>query len=500
VVLADDLGFSDLSCYGGEIATPNLDRLAAEGVRFTQFYNTARCWPTRGALLTGYYAQQVNRDPAGARPKWAALLPELLREAGYRSYHSGKWHIDGKPTGNGFDRSYRFEDWDRYFTPVKHFLDERQLPQPAPGDGYYATTAIADHAIEFLQEHAADHAEAPFFLYLAYIAPHFPLHAPAEDVQRYEGQYEQGWDAVREARWRRLRELGIVAGELSARDAEFTPRYLKPDLLQTVGPGEVDHALPWDELTAEQQRFQAMKMSIHAAMVDRMDRETGRVFDQLRRMNAWDDTLVIFLSDNGADASLLVRGEGHDQNARPGSAESFLCLGPGWASAANAPFRRHKIWVHEGGISTPGIVRWPRTEASEAPVEAPDGDANLRHAPAHVIDFVPTALELAGLENPERWHGADRPPLPGKSLTPTQEADAALQRDELYWHHEGNRAIRVGDWKLVSERENDARWELYDLKTDRIESNNLAEQQPERVKEMAERWQRLDDEFRRQAK
>lgn len=488
LILADDLGFSDIGCYGGEIATPNLDRLAADGLRFTQMYNTARCWPTRGALLTGYYAQQINRDPARQRPAWAALLPELLRQAGYRSYHSGKWHVDGKVLDGGFDRSYLFEDWNRYFTPRAHFLDDQPLPPAQPGSGYYATTAFAQRAIEFLAEHEAKHKGEPFFLYLAFIAPHFPLHALPEDIARYRDRYLEGWDSIRAQRWRRLRDAGIVDCGLSPLDPKFTPRYFKPEVLETLGSGEIEHAVPWKQLTAQQQRFQATKMAIHAAMVDRMDREIGRVLQQIRQMNAWEDTLVIFLSDNGADATVMVRGDGHSQSADPGSAASFLCLGPGWASAANAPFRRHKIWVHEGGISTPFIMHWPARVRS--------GGA-LRRTPSHVIDLVPTVLELAGIAPPSSWNGQPRLPLPGGSLVPVLDRDVVIPREYLYWHHEGNRALRVGDWKVVSEAENNATWELYNLRTDRIESNDLAGQHPERVREMAALWDRLDAEFRR---
>jgi arylsulfatase A-like enzyme len=489
LILADDLGFSDIGCYGGEIATPNLDRLAAGGLRLTQMYNTARCWPTRACLMTGYYAQQVNRDPARQRPAWAALLPQLLKPAGYRSYHSGKWHVDGKVLAGGFDHSYWFEDYNRYFTPNAHFLDDQQLPEAKPDDHFYATTAIARHAIDFLDEHAAQHAEQPFFLYLAFIAPHFPLHALPEDIARYQDRYVLGWEAIRGQRWQRLRNSGIVNCDLSALDPQFTPRYLKPDLLAKVGPGEVEHAVPWNNLSFEQKRFQSTKMAVHAAMVDRMDREIGRVLDQLRKMGAWENTLIVFLSDNGADATLLVRGDGHDPAAPPGSAKSFLCLGPGWASASNAPFRRHKIWEHEGGIATPCILHWPARIRS---------GGKLRHTPAHVIDFVPTVLDLAGVEAPLEWHGWWRPALPGKSLVPLFTSDTEIAREALWWSHEGNRALRVGDWKLVSESENSGKWELYDLKRDRIESNNLAESNPGKVKEMSALWQKMDQEFHRQ--
>jgi arylsulfatase A-like enzyme len=489
LILADDLGFSDIGCYGGEIATPNLDRLAAGGLRMTQMYNTARCWPSRACLLTGYYAQQVNRDPARQRPAWAALLPDLLKAADYRSYHSGKWHVDGKVLQGGFDHSYSFNDHDRYFSPQLHTLDDKPLPRVKPDDDYYATTAIAQHAIDFLAGHAAGHREQPFFLYLAFNAPHFPLHALPEDIARYQDRYLAGWDVIREERWQRLRKAGIVNCDLSALDSKFTPRYFKPDVLQKLGSGEIEHAVSWQELTPEQQRFQATKMAIHAAMVDRMDREIGRVLEQVRKMDAWENTLIVFLSDNGADATVMVRGDGHDQTAPPGSAKSFLCLGPGWASASNSPFRRHKIWVHEGGIATPCILYWPARIRS---------GGKLRDTPAHIIDFVPTILELAGLKSPVNWNEQARPTLPGRSLVPLFKRDAAIARDALYWQHEGNRALRLGDWKLVSESENDSRWELYNLKRDRMESKNLAESNPRKLKEMSAMWTQWDKEFHEQ--
>jgi len=489
LILADDLGFSDIGCYGGEIATPNLDRLAADGLRMTNMYNTARCWPSRACLMTGYYAQQVNRDPMGKRPPWAALLPQLLKPAGYRSYHSGKWHLDGKSAEGGFDHSYRLEDHNRYFTPKNHFLDDKPLPPAKPGDGYYATSEMARYATDFLAEHAAKHAERPFFLYLAFTSPHFPLHAVAEDIARYRDRYLEGWDVVRKQRWRRLREMGIVDCELSALDPEFTPRYYKPDVFDLLGPGEVVHAFPWKDLNAQQQRFQATKMAIHAAMVDRMDREIGRVLEQVRKMGAWDNTLIVFLSDNGADATVMVRGDMHDQSADPGSASTFLCLGPGWASASNAPFRRHKIWVHEGGIATPCILHWPAKNRA--------GGA-LRHAPAHIIDFVPTVLELAGVKPPVRWNDQAPPPMPGKSLAPLFAGDVDIPRDYLYWQHEGNAAVRVGDWKLVSEAESDGKWELYNLKQDRIESQDLSAKLPDKVKELSDLWERVDKQFHKE--
>ena len=260
VILADDLGYSDLGCYGGEIRTPNLDRLAKDGLRFTQFYNCARCWPTRASLLTGYYPQQVRRDTVpgvpsggkGVRPPWARLLPEMLRPLGYRSYHSGKWHIDGQPTSNGFDHSYLLQDQGRYFNPRVHSEDGRPLPAVKPGSGYYATTAIADHAIKCLKEHAEKYADKPFFHYLAFTSPHFPLQAPAEDIARYRDVYGKGWEVVRAARVKRIKDLELVAGRASEPERDVGPPYDYPDALKKLGPGEVNRPLLWDRLTAEQ--------------------------------------------------------------------------------------------------------------------------------------------------------------------------------------------------------------------------------------------------------
>ena len=242
-------------------------------------------------------------------------------------------------------------------------------------------------------------------------------------------------------------------------------------------------------LTDEQKTFQATKMAIHAAMIDRMDRETGRVLDQVKAMGAFENTVILFVSDNGTSAEQIIRGDKHDRTAAPGSGRSYLCLGPGWSSAGNAPFRLHKSWVHEGGISSPLIVHWPAGLTARH---------ELRHDPCHFIDILPTVMDLAGAgEVSLTWNGETAPPLPGKSLVPAFAKDGAVSRECLYFHHRKNRALRAGDWKLVARDEEP--WELYDLKTDRCESKNLAEKQPDRIREMAARWQQLEDEFRRQA-
>jgi arylsulfatase A-like enzyme len=497
VILADDLGFSDIGCYGGEIATPNLDALARGGLRFTQFYNTARCWPTRAALLTGYYAQQVRRDtipgvPSGSqgvRPAWARLVPEMLRQAGYRSYHSGKWHIDGPRLAGGFDRSYSIEDHNRYFAPQNHFKDDVALPAARSEDGYYVTTAIADHAIECLKEHASEHPGRPFFQFVAFTAPHFPLQALPDDIARYRDRYVRGWDVVRQERWRRLTDFGIVRHALPPLERDVGPPYHFPDALAALGPGELNRPLPWGELTPEQRSFQSAKMAVHAAMVDRMDREIGRLLEQLRSMKALDNTIIFFLSDNGASAEIMVRGDGHDREASPGSAQTFLCLGPGWSSAANTPLRRHKTWVYEGGISTPLVVHWPAGISARG---------ELRHNPGHVIDIVPTILELTGARRFEHWNDEPVPSPPGKSLVPALKSDVVVPRDYLWWLHEGNRALRVGDWKVVAAGQNSP-WELYDLGTDRGETIDRANEQPDRLSSMTATWQKAIDQFVEQA-
>jgi arylsulfatase len=480
LVLADDMGFSDAGCYGGEIGTPTLDALARGGMRMTQMYSTARCWPSRSCLMTGYYPQQVGRDPQnGVFPKWARMTPQYFQMAGYRSYHSGKWHVAGKdPVRDArFDRSFLLQNQMSFFV-----TDERA------GNKQYATALVAERALEFLREHEREHAKSPYFLYLCFTAPHFPLHAPPEDIAKQRGKYDAGWDVAREARYARMKKMGIVNSPLPKLDAAYTPPWNLPpeEAKRRIGPGEVSRAVPWSELNQEEREFQAKKMEIHAAMVARMDFEIARVLEQAKKTGDWENTLVIFLSDNGASAEMMIRGDGHDPKAPMGSAMTHLCLGPGWSSAANTPFRLHKYWNHEGGISSPSIWHWPKGIR---------GKNILRKNVSHFVDMVPTLLEIAGVKPGLEYNGLRAPQFPGKSLVPVIGRDNTVAHDFVYFRHEENRGLRMGNWKIVAAGDG-AAWELYEMSEDRGETRNLAAAMPEKVREMAAEWERRDREWR----
>ena len=503
IILCDDLGYSDLGCYGSEINTPQLDAIANSGRRFAQFYNTARCWPTRGALLTGYYAQQIRRDTVpgvksggqGTRPKWAKLLPERISNLGYHSYHSGKWHVDGLPTQNGFEKSYSLQDHDRHFHPKNHTLDDKPLPPATSSDGYYSSNEIASRAIDQLRYHQENHQGKPFFSYVAFTAPHFPLHAPQEIVDKYKPIYQQGWDRIRQQRWNKLKQLGLARDLQRPSDIEtdIGPPYHFPEALQKLGTGELNRPLPWEQLSAQQKAFQADKMAVHAAMIEAMDSQIGRIFDFIKQDSArWENTLVLFLSDNGASAEIMVRGDGHNPNAAAGSAQSYLCLGPGWSSVSNTPFRRHKTWVHEGGIATPMIAHWPAGIQS---------DPNPVSTPYHVIDIAPTILALASKHAGTEFESLN-PKFPGLSFAREfqEQANRASRTESrvLWWQHEANRALRDGNLKIVASGK-DSPWELYDLAQDRAETENLATQRPQELERLAKTWNELTEQFRLQA-
>ena len=487
VILADDLGFSDLGCYGSSIATPNLDQLAAGGLRFTQFYNAARCCPTRAALLTGLYPHQAGvghmlqswRPPAytSGLGEHTATFAELLREAGYRTYHVGKWHVGGvgsnlpaeapaarnHPMNRGFDRAYGSGGGGNYFALTPLYLDGTPIKA---GANFYATDAFTDHAVKFLEQHGAEHRAKPFLLHLCYTAPHFPLHAKPADIAKYRGKFTHGWDAERARRFAKQQALGLFP-----RDAKLSPR----DPI----------AKAWQDLPANERDDWDLRMAVHAAMIDCMDQGIGRVLDAVRKLGVQSNTLVLFLSDNGASAEFLdtwpTPARGHKPGSEPGTGDSHKCLEVGWANAANTPFREHKMWNHEGGIATPLIVNWPAGITARG---------QFAREPGHVIDLLPTFLELAGTQFPEKIQARALTPPAGRSLVPVWQGRPLGERT-LAWEHEGNRAIRVGDWKLVASYR--GAWELYDLSRDRTELDNLAARQPAKVKELADAWQKWAD-------
>ncbi|MEM9646786.1 MAG: sulfatase-like hydrolase/transferase, partial [Planctomycetota bacterium] len=398
---------------------------------------------------------------------------------GYRSYHTGKWHIDNQPTKTGFDAS-NVTDVGRYFRPVPGKGGKPAKPMTFRDD-YYLTSAMADDAVNNLQLHHQSHSAKPFFQYLAFTAPHFPLHALPEDIELYRDTYDVGWDVIRQQRWQRMREMGLLdpktAAHFSTPERNLGPPYHFTDAFEILGEGELNRPLAWNQLTEKQKKFQATKMAIHAAMIHRMDIAIGRVFDQIRAMGQWDNTLVMFLSDNGASAEIMVRGDGHDPKADPGSALTYLCLGPGWSTVCNTPFRRHKTWTHEGGTATPFVLSWPKRIKT---------GGQFRRNPQHVIDVASTLLDLTGAQHP-----ASSPEPPGRSFLPEFDQSAEVDDRELWWNHDGHRAIRQGDWKAVAPEGEP--WELYDFSKDRIESVDLAVSNADKLAELVAAWERQRD-------
>jgi len=468
LIMADDLGYSDLGCYGSEVATPNLDRLAANGLRFTQFYNCGRCCPTRASLLTGLYPHQAgighmlgNWSPpaySNGLHDRCVTIAQLLKPAGYRTYQVGKWHVSplapahkhNWPLQRGFDRCFALIGERNHFLPKSFVADNEIVPQK--GD-VYATNIFSDQAVKYLEE--GREQKEPFFLYLAYTAPHFPLHALPEDIDKYVGKYRGGWDQLREKRFARMKELGIASKEwtLSPRDPDAKPWESVKDVEE------------WDR-----------RMAVHAAMIECMDRGIGRVVETLKKQNQLDNTLIFFLSDNGASAEYLEFG--HKAGSAIGTKESFRTLETGWANAANTPFRYHKMWMHEGGIATPLIAHWPA---------GMNDKGGLTREVGHVIDMMATCLDVAGVEYPKAFNGKELVRQQGRSLLPTLQGKPRAGHDGLFWEHEGNKAIRQGQWKLVAEHGKG--WELYNLEADRTEQKNLAGEKPDLASALAVRWE-----------
>ena len=482
IILADDMGYSDIGCFGGEVNTPNIDRLAAQGLRFTQFYNSSRCCPTRASLRTGLYPHQAgmggmtsNNDAGEPGPYQGYLnencvtIAEVLKTAGYYTAASGKWHVGEArphwPTDRGFDNYYglisggaNYFDITRGKSPgiVRHFAIDSTEHMP-PKEGFYMTDAITENALRFLD--TASEKENPFFLYLAYTAPHWPLHALQEDIDKYRGKFLKGWDELRKDRYGRMIHMGLISDTwpLSERDPEVTA---------------------WNSLGDEQKDRMDLLMSIYAAQIDRMDQGIGKVLDRLEKQGKLDNTLILFLSDNGGCHEGGPWGEDFwgnfwDGTARPGSGDSYHSYGRSWANLSNTPFRMFKHWVHEGGIATPLIARWP---------EGIEGQGRISGEPGHIIDIMTTCCDVAGAEYPESFKGQSITPMPGISLVPVFKGKDREAHDALFWEHMGNRAVRMGDWKLVSKK-NDS-WELYNLAKDRTELKDLSDQEPKKKQEM----------------
>ena len=526
IILADDLGYSDLGCYGGEIRTPNLDMLAAGGLRFTQFYNCTRCCPSRASLLTGLYPHQagvglMTSDQAakypGAGDKGEAFpgyrgalnascvtIAQVLKPAGYRTAAVGKWHVGDRepPTKRGFDDFYGFvsgyavDSWEpRMMTRLPEGRPQRIYQ---PGE-FFATDALTDHALDFLADMRK--SGAPWLLYVAYQAAHFPVQSKREDMAGYAEIYAQGWDKIREQRLARQKRIGLLPESTT-----LTPRSKIPHVVASTREGSMtaDGKNPaWDSLPAERRADLAQRMAVYAGMVTGMDRNIGRLVADLRASGQLDHTLIFFLSDNGACAewepfgfemlptpnpvpgtglnqgtqtlpNKLYRG---DELAKMGQPGSFPSYGSGWANACNTPWRLYKHYDHEGGISTPLIAHWPAGIRARGDFRAQSG---------HLIDLMATCAEVAGAKYPDEVGGNKILAREGKSLVPAF-ANQPIEREFLAWEHEGNRAIREGKWKLVSLAA--APWELYDMDADRVELNDLAASQPERVKAMSSKWE-----------
>ncbi|GAA3801157.1 arylsulfatase [Streptomyces chiangmaiensis] len=502
LVLVDDLGYSDLGCYGGEISTPNVDSLAAGGARLAQFYNTARCSPSRASLLTGLHPHQTgigvltgDDSPVGYKGdlhRGCATMAEILKGAGYATALTGKWHLaadprnpnDAWPTRRGFDYFYgTLTGCGSYYSPGTLTRGEENIGHEANEPGFYYTDAITDEAVAFIERSTA--AEQPFFLYTAYTAPHWPLHAPEEDVQKYAGRFAAGWDALRQERFKRQLELGIVEAnaELSPRDADEPA---------------------WEAVEAKD--WNARRMEVYAAQVSRMDDGIGRILDTLKRLGQFEDTIVVFLSDNGASPEEIPHMKrekfvsrtdifpthtrtgqpvrlGNGPDIMPGPEDTYSSYGRPWANLSNTPFRLYKKWTHEGGIAAPFIVHWPGGD-----LEA----GQILRQPRQLVHVLPTILDALGVDYPSAIGDRPIPPLEGGSfldhLRGGGHAPSAADDGEptLYWEHCGNGAIRRGLWKLV--REYPHQWELYDLANDPTELHDIADQNRELAEQLLADW------------
>ena len=446
LIMVDDMGFSDLGCYGGEIRTPNLDKLAAEGMMFTQFYNTAKCSPTRASLLTGCYHREVGEMKLAS----CMTLAEAMHRAGYTTFMTGKWHLSSDPIKRGFDRYFgHLSGATNFFKGDKTFrLDDK--PFTVPEEGFYTTDANTDYAIRFLDE--ANRVNKPFFLYIAYNAPHYPLQAWPEDIEKYRGKFIKGWDQLRNERYERQLKAGLIKPEwkLSPRDAGVRA---------------------WDSLSKQEKKVEDLTMAVYAAMIDRVDQNIGKLCTKLKDMGVADNTLLLFLSDNGGCPFQRTK----TRHIPPGPANSYWTYHKGWAQLSNTPFRLYKQNQHEGGISTPLIAHWPgKIRAGTKTDQA-----------GHIVDIMATFLDITGTEYPKVFKNAQLRPLRGKSLVPVFEGKQREQHEEIFFEFSRYKALRSGRWKIAWHK---GPWELYDMEADRTELNDLADKKPAKVKELAARY------------
>lgn len=453
VILTDDLGYSDIGCYGSEIETPNLDRLAAHGLRFSQFYNTAKCHSSRVSLLTGRWCIQAG----DVSMKNAVTIPEVLAPSGYFTAMTGKWHLDKEPTDFGFQRYFGHLSGSTNYYAGDDTFRLNGGKWDVPTEGFYTTTADVDFGLKFIAE--ARREKKPFCLYIAFNAPHAPLQPLKEDYEKYRHRYEDGWDEMNRSRFAKQKEVGLLPAD-------------------TVPSPRPDHIPAWDSLTPELKDWEARRMAVYAALIDRVDNETGRIIADLEASGELDNTLIVFLSDNGACP--------YDRNNVGQDKEPYLATtkwtdSTGWAWARNTPFRYYKQNQHEGGIATPAIFHWP------AGIKATKG--SVTEAPAHLVDLLPTLAEIAGAEIPSTFPGREPTPLAGTSLTPILAGGKWQSRPPIHLLYESDRGLRDGDWKLVSFKSQP--WELYDIAKDRTELNNVAAQHPDRVAAMAEDWHEI---------
>ena len=479
LIMADDMGYSDLGCYGSEISTPNIDKLAMKGIRFNRIYNSSRCCPTRASMLTGMYphnagvgnmtlpsGEEGEKGPyQGYLGRDAITIAEALKSAGYNSYLTGKWHVgeglENWPLQRGFDRYFGLiSGASSYFELIKNQKRKRQMaldndPWEPPTEDFYMTDAITEHAIEWINDPKRED-NTPFFLYVAYTAPHWPLHALPQDIAKYNGKYDIGWDSIRLKRYHNLKELGLIN--------ESTMLSMRPEKIPS-----------WQDV--ENKEEWANRMEVYAAMIDRMDQGIGLIIDELEKQGELENTLIVFLSDNGASKEDIDKRGLNDPNVPIGSRGSYTAYKEPWANVSNTPYRFYKKSVFEGGIASPFIAHWPAKIKKTG---------QIVDQLAHVSDFLPTFLNTAEVDYPNEYNNNSIKPVSGISLLPVLLTNEIIPREALYWEHAGNKAVRDGEWKLVANSWGE--WELYDMDNDGSETNNLAEIYSDTLHIMVEKY------------